>query len=205
MGLACVGGTVGWRIGSEQVAKRKDSIALFEVIKNQRNEVNLNVPQWMGAKDSAGAGEPPPLPPTAPVVQPTVQSAAPAPQPQPAQQSSIPAAVSQEIDAKLAEGQRLAAPAPAQDKPAMPNPTERPPSAPGVAGGTGVALNSATAADRVERFKSLIPLAGIELAKLTAAMGKYGAARFTELSEQHQEALLAAMQKAADARAQAKN
>jgi len=72
MGLACVGGTVGWRIGSEQVAKRKDSIALFEVIKNQRNEVNLNVPQWMGAKDSAGAGEPPPLP-TAPAVQPAVQ------------------------------------------------------------------------------------------------------------------------------------
>jgi len=76
MGLACVGGTVGWRIGSEQVAKRKDSIALFEVIKNQRNEVNLNVPQWMGAKDSAGAGEPPPLP-TAPTVQPAVQPAAP--------------------------------------------------------------------------------------------------------------------------------
>lgn len=73
MGLACVGGTVGWRIGSEQVAKRKDSIALFEVIKNQRNEVNLNVPQWMGAKDSAGVQGPPPLP-TAPVVQPTVQS-----------------------------------------------------------------------------------------------------------------------------------
>jgi hypothetical protein len=76
MRLACVGGTVGWRIGSEQVAKRKDSIALFEVIKNQRNEVNLNVPQWMGAKDSAGAGEPPPLP-TAPTVQSAVQPAAP--------------------------------------------------------------------------------------------------------------------------------
>jgi hypothetical protein len=54
------------------VAKRKDSIALFEVIKNQRNEVNLNVPQWMGAKDSAGVQGPLPLP-TAPTVQPAVQ------------------------------------------------------------------------------------------------------------------------------------
>ena len=68
MGLACVGGTVGWRIGSKQVAKRKDSIALFEVITKRRSDVNLNVPPWMGAKDSSSAGEPPPSP-TAPAVQ----------------------------------------------------------------------------------------------------------------------------------------
>jgi len=47
------------------VAKRKDSIALFEVIKNQRDDVNLNVPEWMGGQDSASQQEPPEVPPDA--------------------------------------------------------------------------------------------------------------------------------------------
>jgi len=59
MGSQCVGGITARRIGSKQVAKRKDSIALFEVIKNRRSDANLTVPPWMGAKGTAGAQEPP--------------------------------------------------------------------------------------------------------------------------------------------------
>jgi hypothetical protein len=123
------------------------------------------------------------------------------PYPQPVQQPTVPAAVSQEIDAKLAEGARLAAAAPQADKPAMPGPTERATSASGVV--SAIAAVPSTA--NVERFKALIPLAGIEPAKLAAAMAAHGATRFTELDAAKQDALLAAMQKAADARAQAKN
>ncbi len=41
------------------MAKRKDSIALFEVIKNRRDDANLNVPKWMGGQGSASQQEPP--------------------------------------------------------------------------------------------------------------------------------------------------
>jgi len=41
------------------VAKRKDSIALFEVIKNRRDDANLNVPKWMGDQDPASQQESP--------------------------------------------------------------------------------------------------------------------------------------------------
>ncbi len=58
------------------MAKRKDSIALFEVIKNRRSDANLNVPPWMGGKGSAGAEAYPP-----PAAAPKVQQA---PQAQPA-------------------------------------------------------------------------------------------------------------------------
>lgn len=44
------------------MAKRKDSIALFEVIKNRRDDANLNVPKWMGAQGSASQQEPPEVP-----------------------------------------------------------------------------------------------------------------------------------------------
>lgn len=44
------------------MAKRKDSIALFEVIKNRRDDANLNVPKWMGAQGSASQQEPPEAP-----------------------------------------------------------------------------------------------------------------------------------------------
>jgi hypothetical protein len=115
----------------------------------------------------------------------------------PVQQANDMDAVNREIAAKQAEGARLAAAAPAADKPAAPGPLERSASASGAASGTTGAPSSAT---RVDRFKALIPLAGIDPAKLAGAMAKYGAARFTELSDQHQEALLTAMQKAADAK-----
>ena len=61
------------------MAKRKDSIALFEVIKNRRSDANLNVPTWMGGKGTDGAGEPPPPPPPTPALQPSLaaQPAAP--------------------------------------------------------------------------------------------------------------------------------
>jgi len=58
------------------VAKRKDSIALFEVITKRRSDANLNVPPWMGAKGTADAQELPPGPPTVPTV-PTAQPAVP--------------------------------------------------------------------------------------------------------------------------------
>jgi hypothetical protein len=127
--------------------------------------------------------------PSMPAQQPTQQ-----PDTQPAPDM---AAINREITAKQAEGARLAAATPPADKPAMPGPLERSPSASGAASGTTAAPSSAA---RVDRFKALIPLAGIDPAKLAGAMAKYGAARFTELSDQHQEALLAAMQKAADAK-----
>jgi hypothetical protein len=59
--------------------------------------------------------------------------------------------------------------------------------------------------DRVQRFKELLPASGIDAAKLKAAMAQHGAERFTELSEQHQDALLAVLQKAADAKAATEN
>lgn len=105
--------------------------------------------------------------------------------PEPQQQKPAPApnpettAVNQEIAEKQAEGQRLAAAAPPEDKPAMPSPAVR---------------------SRVERFNGLLSTSGISPEKLKAAMAKYGAERFTMLSDDHQEALLAAMQKAANAR-----
>jgi hypothetical protein len=54
---------------------------------------------------------------------------------------------------------------------------------------------------RVERFRHLLRTCGIEPAKIQAAMGQHGANRFTELDEAKQDALLEAMQKAADAKA----
>lgn len=45
--------------GAIIVAKRKDAIALFEVITNRRSEVNLDVPKWMGGQGSAGVQEAP--------------------------------------------------------------------------------------------------------------------------------------------------
>lgn len=56
------------------MAKRKDSIALFEVIKNRRSDVNLNVPKWMGAQDSASQQESPELGPAQPGAAPKVWS-----------------------------------------------------------------------------------------------------------------------------------
>jgi hypothetical protein len=55
--------------------------------------------------------------------------------------------------------------------------------------------------DRVERFKLLFPASGIAPEKLKAAMAQHGANGFTGLSAEHQDALLAALQKAADAKA----
>ncbi len=109
-------------------------------------------------------------------------------------------AVSQEIDAKLAEGARLAAATPPADKPAMPGPLERAASASGAESGTTAAPSSATDY-RVERFRYLLRTCGIEPEKIQAAMGQHGANRFTELDEAKQEALLEAMRKAADAKA----
>lgn len=103
----------------------------------------------------------------------------PQPAPAPQQSQAEVEAINQEIAAKAAEGARLAVTTPPEDRPAVP-----PHSANG----------------RIERFKALIPLSGIDPEKLKAAMAKYGATRFTELDDSHQEALLAALQKAADVR-----
>jgi len=70
----CVGEIIGRRIGSKQVAKRKDSIALFEVITKRRSDANLSVPPWMSVKGTAGAAEPPVAPPPPP---PAAEPAAP--------------------------------------------------------------------------------------------------------------------------------
>ena len=53
----------------------------------------------------------------------------------------------------------------------------------------------------MDRFNELLSTSGISPDKLKAAMAKYGAERFTMLDDDKQEALLVAMQKAADARA----
>jgi len=86
--LSCSAGAKRWggdsadKHGAIKVSKRKDSIALFEVIKNRRNDVNLNVPKWMGgqgadaAQDPATASEPPQVEP------PPVPQAEPAPAPE---------------------------------------------------------------------------------------------------------------------------
>ena len=76
------------------------------------------------------------------------------------------------------EGERLAATAP---------PEHRRPDQPATNG-------------RVERFRFLLPVCGIDPAKIKSAMTARGANRFTELSEEDQEGLLIAMRKAADAR-----
>jgi len=111
------------------------------------------------------------------------------------------AKINQEIAAKQADGAKLAATTPPEDKPAMPNPTQRP-SASGVASTTMAAPSSADP-DRVARFNTLLSTSGIEPEKLRMAMLKYGASRFTQLTPEYQDALLAAMQKAADAKAAA--
>lgn len=121
-------------------------------------------------------------------------------QPQPVQAPADTAAINQEIAAKQAEGARLASATPPQDQPAMPGPLERAASASGVASPTTAAPSSATDY-RIERFRHLLRTCGIEPAKIQTAMGQHGANRFTELSESHQDALLEAMQKAADAKA----
>ena len=109
-------------------------------------------------------------------------------------------AIKQDLAAKQAEGARLAAATPPADKPAMPGPLERAASASGAESGTTADPSSATDY-RVERFRHLLRTCGIEPAKIQAAMGQHGANRFTELDEAKQDALLEAMQKAADAKA----
>ena len=59
------------------MSKRKDSIALFEVIKNRRNEVNLNVPKWMGGQGAEAPQEPAPVPPAAAAPPPSPPAASP--------------------------------------------------------------------------------------------------------------------------------
>ena len=51
-------------------------------------------------------------------------------------------------------------------------------------------------AERIEHFKALLPACGIDPEKIKAAMAEKGASRFTELSEPHQDGLLAVMLKA---------
>jgi hypothetical protein len=58
------------------VAKRKDSIALFEVITKRRSDANLSVPPWMGVKGTAGAEEPAAAPPAQAAAQPAAPGAA---------------------------------------------------------------------------------------------------------------------------------
>jgi len=72
---------------------------------------------------------------------------------------------------------------------------------PPVVATTPATTSSATASknDRVKRFKALLPSSGVDPEKLKAAMAERGASRFTELSEAHQMALLATLQKAVDA------
>jgi hypothetical protein len=85
------------------VPKRKDSIALFEVITNRRNDVNLNVPKWMGgqgsaaAQDPAGVPQPAPPPPPAAAAQ-GVVPAAPAAEP-----AAAPAAPGRQMTLKLTQ------------------------------------------------------------------------------------------------------
>lgn len=117
-------------------------------------------------------------------------AAQPATAPQPPQQpqpSPNMTAINQEIAAKAAEGERLKAAAPEADKPAMPNPTAR-----GAVSPTTADPNTAA---RIERFKALMRSPHTDPAKVSAAMAKQGASRFTELAPELQEALLTAMQK----------
>lgn len=58
---------------------------------------------------------------------------------------------------------------------------------------------------RVEAFKRLFPASGVSPEKLKAALAKHGAERFTQLSPELQDGLLATLQKAVDARQQPKN
>lgn len=132
--------------------------------------------------------------------QPVTAAATTQPQPQPTQALADTAAIAQEIAAKQAEGARLAAATPPADKPAMPGPSERAASASGAESVTTAAPNTATDY-RVERFRHLLRTCGIEPAKIQTAMGHHGANRFTQLDEAKQDALLEAMQKAADAKA----
>jgi hypothetical protein len=108
-------------------------------------------------------------------------------------------AINQEIAVKQAEGAKLAATTPPEDKPAMPGPSAR-----GAENNTTAGPSSADP-DRIARFNALLSTSGIEPDKLKMAMLKYGASRFTQLSAEYQEALLTAMQKAADAKAATKN
>lgn len=89
-------------------------------------------------------------------------------------------AINQEIAAKTAEGAALAASAPPQDQPAMPNATTR------------------VEDERVKRFKTLMRTGFFNPANVTASMAKHGASRFTEMAPEIQEALLTAMQNAVD-------
>lgn len=93
-----------------------------------------------------------------------------------------------ELTAKMAEqqkeGERLSAAAPPDNLAAHRQPQPQP----------------QPSNNRVERFKMLCLASGVDSEKLKVAIAKHGVSRFTELSEQHQDALLGVLQKAADAR-----
>jgi len=114
------------------------------------------------------------------------------PTPQPTQPDPEAAAINQEIAAKQAEGERLAASAPPEAQMGADHPTQQP-----------ATMTADHANDRVARFNTLLSTSGIEPGKLKAAINGAGAERFTLLTEDKQEALLTAMQKAADTRAAA--
>ena len=114
------------------------------------------------------------------------------------EQEAADAKAKADLAALEAKGRELAAAAPPESIQREPVPFVS-----GAASNTTAAPNSVSANGRVERFKALIPASGVDPAKLKAAMSQYGAERFTQLSVQHQDALLIALQKAADAKAKA--
>lgn len=94
------------------------------------------------------------------------------------------AALATKMAEQQKEGERLNAAAPPDNLAAhrQPQPQPQPPD------------------NRVERFKVLSLASGVDPGKLKAAIVEHGVSRFTELSEQHQDALLSVLQKAADAK-----
>ena len=106
----------------------------------------------------------------------------PDPTPTQAEVDAAKATADARIAASAERGRELAASQPAEDRPVG----QAPPAANG----------------RVERFKRLLVDSHVDPQKIAAAMQQHGAKRFTELSTEHQDALLIVLQKAADAKAE---
>jgi hypothetical protein len=104
----------------------------------------------------------------------------PDPTPTQAEVDAAKATADARIAASAERGRELAASQPAEDRPVG----QAPPAANG----------------RVERFKRLLVDSHVDPQKIAAAMQQHGAQRFTELSTEHQDALLIVLQKAADAK-----
>lgn len=112
-------------------------------------------------------------------------------QPRPEQTKTAPVpAVTEPVDDRAAEKQRLAELQQQGEQLMAAAPPEHQSS-----------IQSNESNGRIERFKALMPICGISATKIMDAMLRKGTGRFSLLSEQDQDALLAVLQKAADKRA----